>query len=364
MKVLKIGFLWICSLIFLLQLNVNGQNRSVDSLLMLYDKENSDSVKINLLLQISHELSESDNYKEAYEYYNMFIQYEDSIENIAHQKLLSETRLKYESDKTEKELELLEKEAEINKLQLKRSIFITYSLVGIICFIIIIAILFIQIGKIKSGQEVAVLTQKNLNQQLNPKFIIETVNSIQHSLFQDDKASTNQYLSKFSKLMRLLLDNSQYQQIHLQNELDMIELYLNLQRFRSKNSIDYIIKIDSSIDPFEIKIPSFILMYHVQKLVNGKVLNKKEIMITIRKVNKEFLCSIYECDIDQRTFVHDILDKNTDKVLLKQKRNKTKIYKGKFAKKNINIKQSEINNSLNNCIGSIVDISIPFDYKS
>lgn len=360
MKIIRL-YSFLISLVFLVQLNAFGQNKGIDSLVKLYKAETSDSIRISLLKKISIELSNYGSYKEAYEYYEVLISIEDSINKNKLQGLLSEARGKYESEKAEIELALLEKDAEISNLQLHKNKLFTYSIIGFLLIVVTLTILFLQILRIKSGHKISVLNQKNLRQQLNPKFIIETVNSIQNSLFKNDKSKTNQYLSKFSRLMRLLLDNSQFHQISLQNEIDMAELYISLQKLRFNLKLNYRLDIDKSIDLIEYKAPSFILMYYIQKLINGEDFNNKIINLKIWNKQNYIYSSFYVFNSTDNENLESI--SHTAQLQYKPKRKdyrKVQVYKSESLGKNIKIYQSEIKDKTNRVIGNITEVAFPF----
>ena len=144
---------------------------------------------------------------------------------------MAEARSRYEAEKAEKELELV-------TLKLNQHKNYTYGFAGIIILIILIGLLLIRQNKLNSkrkisemNHKISEMTQKNLRQQMNPHFIFNTLNSIQYYMYQHDKISTNNYLTKFSSLMRKTLENSQHTSIPIRDEMDALELYLQLEAF-------------------------------------------------------------------------------------------------------------------------------------
>ena len=89
------------------------------------------------------------------------------------------------------------------------------------------------------NRKISEITQANLRQQMNPHFIFNTLNSIQYYMYQHDKLATNNYLTKFSSLMRKVLENSQHTSVPLRDELDALNLYLELEMIRFKDKFDY-----------------------------------------------------------------------------------------------------------------------------
>lgn len=109
--------------------------------------------------------------------------------------------------------------------------------------------------------------QKAVNQQMNPHFIFNTLNSIQYFLLNNDKISSSKYISKFSQLMRITLDNSQTTLISLITEIEAIKLYLELEQIRYKNKFIFELIIDPEIDIELILIPPLIIQPHIENAI-------------------------------------------------------------------------------------------------
>ena len=82
------------------------------------------------------------------------------------------------------------------------------------------------------------LTMQALRAQMNPHFIFNSLNSIQSFILQNDSEQATAFLAKFSKLVRLILQNSQTPFITLENELESLRLYLELEALRFNNHFD------------------------------------------------------------------------------------------------------------------------------
>ncbi len=126
------------------------------------------------------------------------------------------------------------------------------------------------------NRKIAELTQVNLRQQMNPHFIFNTLNSIQYYMYQHDKLATNNYLTKFSNLMRKVLENSNHTSVSLRDELDAINLYLELESLRFSGKFDYRITVDEEIDPFLFKIPTMLIQPYVENSICHGLMPKAE----------------------------------------------------------------------------------------
>ena len=96
---------------------------------------------------------------------------------------------------------------------------------------------------------------KSLRAQMNPHFIFNCLSSINHFILQKDTQLASDYLTKFSLLIRMVLNNSQRKLITLEEELEMLKLYLNLEQVRFNNSFEYKFIYNDKIDTSAIFSP-------------------------------------------------------------------------------------------------------------
>jgi LytS/YehU family sensor histidine kinase len=97
-----------------------------------------------------------------------------------------------------------------------------------------------------------------LRAQMNPHFIFNSLNSINRFILQNNKAQASEYLTKFSKLVRMILQNSQASLITLESELESLELYLNLEALRFNYHFDYKISVSKEMDISALQVPPLI----------------------------------------------------------------------------------------------------------
>ncbi|MFT5820134.1 MAG: ligand-binding sensor domain-containing protein [Crocinitomix sp.] len=116
-----------------------------------------------------------------------------------------------------------------------------------------------------------------LNAQMNPHFIFNSLNSIQHFIMTNDKRESTRYLSKFAKLMRKTLDHSQEQNITLKEELEALTLYLELEALRFDNLITYEIIIAPTVDKYHVLLPALLIQPIVENAILHGLRPKKAI---------------------------------------------------------------------------------------
>ncbi|MFC2119258.1 sensor histidine kinase, partial [Bacteroidota bacterium] len=167
-----------------------------------------------------------------------------------------------------------QKELEKISQKLKTSRIFLYSLSVLIFLLFIIGFLLFRQNRLRTKQRIAAMshkiseiTQKNLRQQMNPHFIFNTLNSIQYYMFRNDKIATNNYLTKFSSLMRKTLENSEHTSITIKEEIEALELYLQLESIRFKDKFDYKISVDENIDSLVHKVPTMLIQPFVENSI-------------------------------------------------------------------------------------------------
>lgn len=125
-----------------------------------------------------------------------------------------------------------------------------------------------------------------LRAQMNPHFIFNALNSINRYIIRSDKETASDYLVKFSKLMRLVLENSKSSLVTLRNETDALRLYIEMEQLRFDHKFDYSIEIDPTIDREQTMIPPLVLQPYVENAIWHGLLNKGSEGIVHIKVSK------------------------------------------------------------------------------
>lgn len=118
------------------------------------------------------------------------------------------------------------------------------------------------------------LKLKALNTQLNPHFVFNALNAIQYFITAENKKSSLEYLSIFSKLIRFYLNHLEQDTVLLKDELNMLNWYLKLQKLRYNDQFEYNISIDETTVYDETKIPSFIIQTLLENIIEHSIFNQ------------------------------------------------------------------------------------------
>lgn len=118
--------------------------------------------------------------------------------------------------------------------------------------------------------------------QMNPHFIFNCLNSIKLYTLENEADQASEYLTKFSRLIRLVLENSRSEFVTLHNELEALQLYIELEAMRFKEKLRYRISLASGIDEQFVCIPPLLLQPYVENAIWHGLMHKPEGgMITI-----------------------------------------------------------------------------------
>ena len=176
--------------------------------------------------------------------------------------------LKKQSDIDELSAELYIDRSEDNaqRALIARQRIIIFSL-GAILLLIGVASVFVYRSAQSSKRANQLLALKSLRSQMNPHFIFNALNSVNHFIAQQDERTANRFLSEFSQLMRLVLENSQEDFITLQKEQEILALYMKLEHYRFRDKFNYEIDIDESINAESVLVPPMLIQPYLENAV-------------------------------------------------------------------------------------------------
>lgn len=127
---------------------------------------------------------------------------------------------------------------------------------------------------------------RSLRAQMNPHFIFNSLSSINRYIVKSDHKMASNYLTRFSRLIRQILDNSAADSISLETELETLELYIEMEKLRFDQAFTYEIIIDEQIHPADTYIPPMLLQPYVENAIWHGLLHrddgKGKLTITLR----------------------------------------------------------------------------------
>lgn len=167
---------------------------------------------------------------------------------------------------TEDRIAQLEKEKELQNQILKRKNLFNYLLIGLL----ILAVAFIGFAlfiqrKLKIQNKKIEL--QSLRREMNPHFIFNSLNSVNQFIATNNELEANQYLTKFSKLMRGVMENSKEDFIPFHEELELLKNYLALEKSRFQDKFDYEITVDEHLNSQNLQIPGMLIQPFLENAI-------------------------------------------------------------------------------------------------
>jgi len=216
---------------------------------------------------------------------------------------------------TKKEMQYqLEKQDVLAKAEIKRQVYIKNTVI----IASIVLLLFSAIGyflyKRKRDEQrlkevanfkatMAETELKALRSQMNPHFIFNSLNSISDYLDKNDIEKADEYLVKFSRLTRSILENSEKKWITIKEDVELLKLYIEIESLRLKNKLSYNFKIDDEIDIQNTLIPSLLLQPLIENSIWHGISQKEDdgyILVEIIKNNQQLICAVEDNGIGMK----------------------------------------------------------------
>jgi hypothetical protein len=167
------------------------------------------------------------------------------------------------------------RESYLRKSKIKQSMYFLIGLGILVILIVVLAIVLIRQNKLREQQKNLLLQQKLFRSQMNPHFIFNTLVSIQNFILNQEPVRAGKYLSRFSKLVRNILDSSFEEYVPLEEEISTIENYLELQKIRFADKFDFTVEVDEAIDSENTTIPPMLLQPFIENSIEHGFRNKK-----------------------------------------------------------------------------------------
>ena len=125
-------------------------------------------------------------------------------------------------------------------------------------------------------QKTGELEMQALRAQMNPHFVFNSLNAINRFILENNKTQASEYLTKFSRLVRMILQNSQSALITLESELESLKLYLELEALRFDHRFDYKISVPKDLDIDILKVPPLIIQPYAENAIWHGLMHKEE----------------------------------------------------------------------------------------
>lgn len=309
-------------------------------------------------------------YKEAYSNLELSKQYQDSVLIESSQNKILELKEIYESEKKDQVINNLENEKKLARYQF----YWIFSIVIIISLMLLLIMNYFrakykrekhvkEVEFLENEKKIKGLEIQILHAQMNPHFVFNCLTAIEHLFMKGDRILANSKLNSFSHLLRMSIDHVKHNFVSLENELIFLKYFVDLEQLQFKEEFGYRVINNCGESLSDIEIPSMILQPFVENAINHGFKNKKTDCLLIIELNEEnniLLVNINDNGVGRE-----------EAGRIKKMSNFNHVSKGLFlvnekiqALKDISglevkIETIDLIDSLNNSMGTRVNISIP-----
>ena len=169
----------------------------------------------------------------------------------------------------------------------------------------IIAIVQLRINRVRYKERLKTIYNKKISEtemkalraQMNPHFIFNSLNSINKYILKNDHTNASRYLTRFAKLIRLILDNSNSREVPLSSELEALRLYIEMESLRFTNKFSYEIMVDENVSADTLQVPPLIIQPYVENAIWHGLLHREsggKLSIHVKKTSDNMLQCIIE----------------------------------------------------------------------
>jgi tetratricopeptide (TPR) repeat protein len=223
-------------------------------------KGNSAEAKKSLTA-LTQYYNESGNDKESLALYDEFLQ---NFDQLIHSDttLIDAKTFQVSEDK----IRQLEKEKSLKDELISKKNTFNYFLLGAVALLLLLFIWIVKsLFKIKTkNKEIAL---QSLRREMNPHFIFNSLNSVNQFISENKELEANKYLTSYSTLMRNTMENSNKDFVTLDNELEQLKKYLELEHLRFQDKFDFKITVDTELDAERTMVPNMIIQPHLENAI-------------------------------------------------------------------------------------------------
>lgn len=249
--------------------------------------------------------------KSAYEVLRKRVALADSINKVTNTVAIAEMEARYQNVETEKQLmqsiaENLEKESQIMRMRFQ----IIWIISGAIILIAAVVVLYwfrVQKRKVsQAGLEASLASTKlmALKSQMNSHFIFNSINTAQGFVLNSQQEKTYNYLTKFARLLRSVLENSDADFVPIEDEIELLKDYVEIETIRFNNKFTCDFSVDEVLENEIFEIPSMIIQPFVENAITHGLINLKSregrLSIKLQKFQQQILCEVTDNGIGRK----------------------------------------------------------------
>jgi hypothetical protein len=177
------------------------------------------------------------------------------------------------------------------------------------------------------NKQLVMLEIKALRAQMNPHFIFNVMNSIQDFILKHDTKSAQKYLTKFARLVRMILDNSLESEVLLNDEIKANCLYVELEQQRFGGKFDFVLDVDAEIESLSLRIPPMLIQPFLENAIKhgiGHLKTHGQLLLKVKIIGGDLHVVVEDNGVGRKAAmewnIHNIRDHNSFGSVLSVKR--------------------------------------------
>ena len=217
--------------------------------------------------------------------------------------------------------------------------------------------------KTSFDNQLANVEMSALRSQMNPHFIFNCLNSIDHYIIKNESKKASEYLNSFSRLIRLILQNSRNNYVNLQDEIEALKLYIEMESLRFNHKFDYHINVEEGLETDSIEIPPMLLQPYVENAIWHGLMHKQGkgvVQLDISYDNNILYCIIKDDGIGREKAMSLKSRNRTRKKSMGMRITEDRINMiNKLYNSNTSVKIIDMKNQAGEATGTKVELAIP-----
>ena len=265
---------------------LNSQNQPIEALKFIKKNLSLEQGEIGIEYRIEAAKTQSETYAglgqgdKAIESYKAYVALVDESYEIKENEINEVIDITKKLADNQRRIELMEQDKQLfdiqiqslEKDQLLKTKSLKYQRNFIILLFVIVSLLIFAL--FTANQRIRIqkkhnlfLDLKSLRAQMNPHFIFNALNSVNSFIAKNDELNANKYLTRFSRLIRSILENSEYDFIPLSKEIELLKSYIELEHIRFSDKFTYSFEVDENINADAFKIPPMLIQPYIENAI-------------------------------------------------------------------------------------------------
>lgn len=325
------------------------------------------SMLVDAYQALADEYKATRDFERSLEAMNHSLTYKDSLIDDKSATALAQMHTIYAVDQKDNQIKSLEHDNQVSELKRKRNVIVVFSLVIFTIALIVGGFFYIRHRNLKVNRRTLQLELRSLRAQMNPHFIFNSLSSIHRYIWSNNQEEASDYLTKFSRLMRMILDNTQHTFIPLNKELESLQLYLDLESLRCSHAFEYHINVADDINGEEVLIPPMIIQPYVENAIWHGLVHRPEkgrLDIAIKVEGRLMTCTVTDNGIG-RKLAMDIKEKKGkahNSMGMKVTMGRIELIRKMNNSKETNVKINDLEDAQGNAAGTEVVVVLPVEF--